>query len=555
MSINRSALNPLTTVIENARIYTMDADLPHAEALAIRDGLVIAVGGREELLEAAGKQKRLIDAGGRAIIPGLIDAHIHFLSYSRSLHKIELDGVKSREEVLAKVAARVRDIAPGRWIQGGGWNNNLWSPPDFPTRHDLDRVAPNNPVLLDRKDLHSCWLNSLALQNANITRDTPDPPGAHIGRDDSGEPNGLLFESATRLAYQAVDEEPEDAIEAMRHGMKVLMGMGLTGFHDCEGPDAFSAFQALDASGELSLRVVILLAYNGLAEAIKLGLRTGFGSERLRIGPVKIFSDGSLGSMTAEMLEPFEGHPDNKGIGTIPQDELEDAIIRAAEAGIPSAVHAIGDAANRRVLDAFEKAREQEKLRYGGSGVGRYGADPRSLIHRIEHAQLVDPDDIPRFGRLGVVASMQPIHATSDMHAADRLWGNRARYSYAWRSLWNAGALVAFGSDAPVETPNPFAGIHAAVTRQDADDMPEAGWYPEERLTVEEAVRAYTVNAAQSAPYLPGVTGTLSPGSVADLLLLDRDIFTVNPSEIKDARPVATLVGGEATFDVEGLFI
>ncbi|MEO6457041.1 MAG: amidohydrolase family protein, partial [Chloroflexia bacterium] len=253
-------------------------------------------------------------------------------------------------------------------------------------------------------------------------------------------------------------------------------------------------------------------------------------------GPVKIFSDGSLGSMTAQMLDPYEGHPNNKGISTIPQDELEEAIRKASEAGIPSAIHAIGDAANRRVLDAFEKA-----------------GSPNGLLHRIEHVQHLHPDDIPRFGKLGVVASMQPIHATSDMQPADRLLGERARYGYAWRSLLDTGALLAFGSDAPVETPNPFAGIHAAVTRQDENDLPEGGWYPEERLTVEEAVRAYTEGAARSAPYLPGVTGTLNIGAVADFLVLEQDIFSVEPGEIKGVKPLATMIGGDAIYDPDGV--
>jgi predicted amidohydrolase YtcJ len=269
---------------------------------------------------------------------------------------------------------------------------------------------------------------------------------------------------------------------------------------------------------------------------------------------VKIFSDGSLGSMTAEMLEPFEGQPGNLGISRIDQDVLEDAIKRAAVAGIPCAIHAIGDAANRRVLDAFSKIQSSKfKVQSSNRDDGLWTLD-FGLVNRIEHAQLLHPDDIPRFAQLGVVASMQPIHATSDMHAADRLWGARSRYGYAWRSLMDAGALVAFGSDAPVETPNPFAGIHAAVTRQDANDLPEGGWYPEERLTVEEAVRAYTESAARSAPYLPGVTGTLTPGSVADLLVLDRDIFTIPPQEIKDARPLATVVGSKAEYDPHGIF-
>ncbi|MEO5951822.1 MAG: amidohydrolase family protein, partial [Chloroflexia bacterium] len=295
--------------------------------------------------------------------------------------------------------------------------------------------------------------------------------------------------------------------------------------------------------GELPMRVVILLAYYRLEETIRVGLRTGFGTDRLRTGPVKIFSDGSLGSSTAQMLEPFEGQPNNYGIGTIPQDEMEQAVLLAAQSGIPSAIHAIGDAANRRVLDAFAKTREALGIDY----------EMVAGKNRIEHAQLLHPDDIPRFAALGVVASMQPIHATSDMHAADRLWGARSRYSYAWRSVLDAGGLLAFGSDAPVETPNPFLGIHAAVTRQDLEDQPEGGWYPEERLTVEEAVRAYAEGAARSCPYLPGVTGMLTPGSVADLLILDRDIFTVSPEEIKDAKPLVTMVDGEAVYDPEGM--
>jgi hypothetical protein len=537
MPSGASAATPAITLIENARVYTLDKANPHAEAIAIREGRIVAIGSMAELGQLSAIARR-IDAGGRAIIPGLIDSHIHFLSYSRSLSKVNLDGVRSKEEALAKVAEKARETEPGRWILGGGWNNNLWSPPDFPTCHDLDRVAPNHPVYLDRKDMHSCWVNSRALQIAGVTRETPDPPGAAIGRDAEGEPDGLLYESATAIARRAISDPPEDARTAMRRGFSELVSVGVVGFHDCEGPDAFSAFQQLDTTGDLPVRVVILLAYGGLDEAIKVGLRTGFGSDYLRTGPVKIFSDGSLGSLTAEMLEPFEGRPGNYGIGTIPQDELEDAIRRAADAGIPSAVHAIGDAANRRVLDALAQAQNSEF----------------ELRHRIEHAQLLHPQDIPRFAELGVVASMQPIHATSDMRAADRLWGARARYSYAWRSLLDAGALVAFGSDAPVETPNPFAGIHAAVTRQDENDMPAEGWDPQERLTVEEAVRAYTESAARSAPYLPGVTGTLSPGSVADLLVLDRDIFTVEPSEIKNTSPIATIIAGKALYDPHGLF-
>ena len=533
MDSGRAEAGAQTTLFTNGRIYTMDKPWP-VEAMAVGNGRVIATGTSRELSGAAGA--RTVNLGGRAVIPGLIDSHIHFLSYARSLNKVNLDGVRSKEEALRMVEEKARELGPGRWILGGGWNHYLWDPPSFPTRHDLDRVAPDNPVLLDRKDLHSCWVNSMALQASGVTRDTSDPPGAAIGRDSAGEPDGLFYESATSIVRRAISEAPEDALIVMRKGFDNLVSMGLVGFHDCEGPDAFSAFQQLDRQGELRMRVVILLAYPTLDQSIEVGLRTGFGSDRLRIGPVKIFSDGSLGSMTAQMLEPYVGYPDNRGISTIPQEELEEAVRKAAEAGIPSAIHAIGDAANRRVLDAFAKIEN-----VGG------------LTHRIEHVQHLHPIDIPRFGKLGVVASMQPIHATSDMQPADQLLGKRARYSYAWRSLLNTGAVLAFGSDAPVETPDPFAGIHAAVTRQDENDMPLGGWYPEERLTVEEAVRAYTEGAAYSMPYLPGVTGTLSEGTVADFVVVEQDIFTLDPREIKGIKPRATVIGGETVYDPDEL--
>lgn len=541
------------TIIENARIYTLDHANPGATALAWRNGRIAAVGTPEEMRAAVGDAVS-IDLGGATVIPGLIDAHIHCLAYSQSLQRVNLDGITSKDEALRVVAEKVAQSKPGEWVVGGGWNNNLWSPPTFPTKEELDRIAPHNPVYLDRKDLHSCWVNSKAVEAAGITRDTPVPPGSAIGKDEAGEPNGLFYESAVALMRRAIKEPAQNPIDVMREGMKALSALGLVGLHNAQGQDrqadsegqaAFRALQDLDRAGELPMRVVIMIPHYDLQSVIAYGLRTGFGTERLRIGPVKMFSDGSLGSMTAELLAPYEGRPGYTGIRTIPQGEIEESLLAATAAGIPSAIHAIGDAANRRVLDAFKKARELEAAMNDGR---------TTLVHRIEHAQLLSPEDVARFAALGVAASMQPLHATSDMHAADRLWGERSRYAYAWRSLLDSGAVLAFGSDAPVEVPDPFAGIHAAVTRQDANDQPPGGWYPEERLTVEEALRAYTEGAARSAPYLPGVTGTLCPGSVADMLVLEHDIFAVDLSEIKNMRPLATLVGGEPTHDPQSIF-
>jgi predicted amidohydrolase YtcJ len=391
-------------------------------------------------------------------------------------------------------------------------------------------------------------VNSAALALASITRDTPDPPGGRIGRDAQGEPDGILYEGAAmESVYRLVpDESAAERRGAVLQALQNVTAAGLTGFHDCESPEAFAAFQELEAAGQLPLRVVMLLALPTLRESIAVGLRSGFGSTRLRVGPVKIFSDGSLGSQTAEMLAPFEGTTDNYGVGTISQPDLEAASLAASGAGIAVAVHAIGDAANRRVLDAFARARLVESGGVpppggaDGDGYARY-----TLRHRIEHAQMVDPADWGRFRELGVIASMQPIHATSDMEAADRLWGARVgRGGYAWRSLQQAGARLAFGSDCPVETFDPLLGIHAAVTRQDTRNQPPGGWYPEERLPVADAVRAYTLDAAYAGG-TDHLLGSLTPGKLADLVLLDRDILASDPQTIPQTEVTATVVGGE----------
>ena len=538
----------MNVVLRNVRAYTMDAGQPEADALAWRGERLIAVGAADEVAAAAEPGARLIDGAGRTVVPGLIDSHIHFMGYADSLLRVDLDGVPSLKTALERVAARTATASAGAWVRGRGWNNNLWSPTTFPTRHDLDRVTGDHPALLARKDGHSIWVNSAALALAGITRDTPDPPGGRIGRDAQGEPDGILYEGAAmESVYRLVpDESAAERRGAVLQALQNVTAAGLTGFHDCESPEAFAAFQELEAAGQLPLRVVMLLALPTLRESIAVGLRSGFGSTRLRVGPVKIFSDGSLGSQTAEMLAPFEGTTDNYGVATISQADLEAAILAGSGAGIAVAVHAIGDAANRRVLDAFARARLVESGGVpppggaDGDGYARY-----TLRHRIEHAQMVDPADWGRFRELGVIASMQPIHATSDMEAADRLWGARVgRGGYAWRSLQQAGARLAFGSDCPVETFDPLRGIHAAVTRQDKRNQPPGGWYPEERLPVADAVRAYTLDAAYAGG-TDHLLGSLTPGKLADLVLLDRDILASDPQTIPQTEVTATVVGGE----------
>jgi predicted amidohydrolase YtcJ len=485
-----------------------------------------------------GPEGREIDLRGRTVIPGMIDSHLHFVSYSLRLEQVDLEGVPTLDEALRLVAERASSSEPGNWIRGGGWNCNRWGDGAFPHRRDLDRVAPNNPVLLSSKDGHSTWINSRAMQMAHISAETPDPPGGSIRRDASGEPTGILQENAAGLVREIVPQPTlQETITACKRGLANAHRVGLTGIHNCEGQQAIAAFQELRRRGELTMRVLMHIPAGNLDAAIALGLRDGFGDEWVRVHGVKVFSDGALGSRSAWMLAPFEDDPTNTGIPTITAGALNERVQAANGAGLSVAVHAIGDAANRAVLDALAEAQTRAQT-LAGTG----------LRNRIEHVQLLHPDDIPRLAQLGVIASMQPIHATSDIEIADLHWGARAAGGYAWRSLLDSGTVLAFGSDAPVEDISPLLGIHAAVTRRRPDGFPgPEGWYPEQRLTVPEALHAYTLGAA----YASGeetVKGSLTPGKLADLVILDQDIYQIDPMDIPHTQVLATIVGGKFVY-------
>ena len=513
----------------NGHFYTMDTSTPRAPALVSAGDQIVALGDAIELREQF-PTAEVLDLGGRVVLPGLTDAHIHFLGYALGLQKIDLYEVPSLQEALDRVAARAAEVPPGTWIQGHGWTQEVWPERAFPSAADLDRVAPHHPVVLAHKSWHSCWVNSQALAVAGITADTPDPKGGAIQRDADGAPTGILLEmSAMDLIEDHVPSPSANEIDvALTAAFPTAWRLGLTGVHDCDGRDALHAYQRLHQRDALGIRIHKHIRAEALDEAITVGLRSGLGDAQLRLGHVKLFADGALGSRTAWMLAPYEGRPNDRGIPIYPPEELADMVYRAAQAGLACAIHAIGDRANRVVLDAFERVQ---------------GA-PLPLPQRIEHVQLLHPDDLPRLAEMGIVASMQPIHAPQDMEIAERYWGTRAMLSYAWRALLNSGAVLAFGSDCPVETMNPFVGIHAAVTRRRADGAPGPdGWHPEQRLTVAQAVYAYTMGAAHAA----GLThrlGSLSPGKLADLVVLDRDIFKVAPDEIAETRPLGTMIGG-----------
>jgi predicted amidohydrolase YtcJ len=523
-------------------VYTFDPAVPRAQAVAIRGNRIAALGKGDDLRGRVDEDWEIVDLGGRVVLPGFTDCHLHLLRYALGLVDLGLGERPTKRELLAAVAERVGKMKPGEWLRGLGWTDAEWGPGERPNREDLDTAAPENPVDLAKKDGHTYWVNSLALRLAGIDAQTPDPAGGRIDKDEgTGEPTGLLRETAIDFFHERVPAPARELRQqVLRRAISNLQQLGLTGVHDCglDGPECLSDFQELLSGGELGMRILWMIPADRLPEALSLGLRSGFGNDYVRVGPVKLFADGSLGSQSAEMLAPLEGPGENRGIAVTAQRELEDLIRCATEGGIACAVHAIGDRANQRVLDAFAR---QGKV-----------AQTSRLRQRIEHAQLLHPTDIPRFKQLGVTASMQPIHAVSDMFLADRHWGERARWSYAWKSLLEAGAALAFGSDAPVESPDPLLGIHAAVTRQRASGEPEGGWYPEQRLTVADAVQAYTLGAAYSSGEEHD-RGSISVGKLADLVVLSRDIFQVPPAEILETRVLATVFDGQFVYRHDGL--
>lgn len=521
-------------------IYTLDPAQPVVEALLVRDGLIVAAGAAADVREQLRPGYELIDLRGRALIPGLTDAHIHLLWTGLNLQAVDLDGVATLDEALERIRQQSERLPEGAWLRGHGWNHALWEH-RWPTAAELDRVTAGRPAILSRKDGHSVWLNSRALELAGIDERTSDPSGGLIQRDERGHPTGVLLENANDLAWDVVP--PPSAVEnqqALRAIIRACNARGLTSLHIPESMDTLATLQVLKGADELHARCLFHLPYRQLDQYIALGVRSGFGDGLLRIGGVKIFSDGSLGSCTCHMLAPFAGSKTNYGLPTIPQDELFAAVRKANTSGIAVTVHAIGDRANRTVLDAI---------------AAHLAAPPAPgvvaplLPNRIEHAQHLDPADVPRFAALNVIASMQPIHATSDFEIAERLVGSeRSLWSYAWQPLQQSGAVLALGSDAPVETFDPWAGIHAAVTRTRQDGQPPDGWNRELALSLEQALWGYIIGPALASNETH-VKGRLAPGMAADLVVVGADPFAVNPADLWRMDVEQTFVGGRSVWE------
>ncbi|MCC7491476.1 MAG: amidohydrolase [Fimbriimonadaceae bacterium] len=514
---------------------------PHG--LAVLDGRIVAVGDDATLRALAGPATRRLSAGGRRVVPGFHDAHLHFQMLGHNLSAVDLFEVPSLAEAQHRLATRSAELPAGRWLTGRGWLQDLGPGGQFPTAADLDAAVPQRPAILRHKSGHAAWVNSAALRLADITAATPDPEGGVIGRDAAGQPDGMLYENACELVGRHVPAPTAaDNLAAARAAQTHAHALGVTAVQCFDGRRSLLAFAALEAADQLRLRATAHLYPDQLDGLIAAGLRSGFGSAWLQLGYLKLFADGALGSVTAWMLEPYEGTPDQVGVATIGCEELREWTTRASRHGFPSAVHAIGDRACREVLDAFAALRRDE---------ASWGLTPAERPHRIEHAQVLHSDDLPRLAALGVVASMQPIHATQDMLLVDRWWGARGAGAYAFRSLLDAGTALACGSDAPVEDLNPLLGLHAAVTRRRVGGQPgPQGWYPEQRLTLDEALAGFTHGAA-AACGRGHELGRLEPGYLADWVVLSADPWQLDPQELPTVRVWQTVVGGEVVYQAE----
>ncbi len=553
-------------LLHGGRVHVGDGR--SAEAIVLRDGHVAAIGGARELRRDASDAER-IDVRGGLIVPGWTDSHVHFMWWSFQMTQLDLREAKTVDDALARILPFAAALRPGAWLVGGRFDKNLWG--RWPTAAELDRVTSDRPAVLRSRDGHSRWLNTRALALAGIDATTSDPPGGRVGRDPRGAPTGILFENATRIIDAVIPPPtPDDCLAALGRGQKEAWRKGIVGVEDFEDALAFEAWRRLHAAGDLGIRVSMGIPYRSpaagghvddaqqmfasmqrnpaiadlvraneklpphdFATALAAGTRTGDGDDWLRIGHLKIFTDGALGSQTAALEEPYSGS-DDRGILTIERDEIIAAVARAAQAGIAVAIHAIGDRAVHLALDAIEPTRRTAP----------------QLRQKIEHVQLVRTDDLGRFARLGVIASMQPIHATSDRDLADRYWGReRAKRAYPWRTFLSSGVVLAFGSDAPVEPIDPLVGIHAAVARRRPGDAD--AWTPEQRLSIEEAIAGYGSGAA-FALGREHVAGTLRPGLLADVVVVDRDLARASEDDLLAARVRAAITGGVVRY-AEGL--
>jgi hypothetical protein len=524
------------TALHNVTGYTStDTGVRKFEVLVFDDqGRVLAAGEHELLMQHPDAER--IDGAGQYVLPGLTDAHAHVYSQGFLSISLNLAGSTSLEDAVSQIADFAESGPRRGWLLGRGWNQVLWPVREFPKASDIDAVVNKRPVWLRRIDGHAGWANSRTLELAGIDKNTPDPVGGKIVRDRNGEATGVLVDMAMGLVDAHVPSPSKaDIRDAYLKAVASLLALGMTGVHDAGISIAEAeVYMSMADNGELGMRIYAMLSDAGAnLDAMRQPLRA-YGNDRLDIASVKLYADGALGSRGAAMIEPYSDDVENRGLPFYTQDELDGFVQKANSMGFQVGIHAIGDLGNRMALDAFAKAQSGK-------------ASP--FRNRIEHSQIIALDDIARFSELGIIASMQPIHATSDMNMAeDRIGPERIKGGYAWRHLLDSGAVIASGSDFPVELPNPFLGLFAAVTRQDRDGEPDGGWYADQALTRAEALHSFTLGAAFAA-HQEDRLGSLEAGKWADFIVVDRDFFEIPAAEIDDIRVLQTWVGGELVFD------
>ena len=552
--------SPADAVYVGGRIFTMDEDFGIVEAMAVREGRIVATGSVSSIRRSYTAPVE-VDLAGRTVLPGLIDAHAHFVSLGIARMTVDLFGVESLEEASRRVEERVRRSSAGQWVRGRGWDQNLWLTKRFPHHRVLDRVAPSNPVVLGRVDGHAVWVNRRAMEIAGITRQTPDPPGGRIVRDEAGEATGVFVDNAKQLIASHVPPTTRAEIEeAMLLAQEECLSLGLTGVHDM-GVDTMdlAAYKSLIDSDVLKMRIYAAVGGPGVTwDRFKAsGRMIGYGNDRLTVRALKLYADGALGSRGAALIEPYADDPDNRGLTVTSEQELSASVSEAIAHGFQVCTHAIGDRANNIVLNVYEHALA--------------AADSRDRRLRVEHAQILHPDDIGRFAPLKVIPSMQPTHCTSDMYWAEaRLGPERLRGAYAWRSLLATGVIIPCGSDFPVELPSPLLGIYAAVTRRDREGKPrsaadlgnsfqlseagivdpsvfEGGWHANERMTLEEVLRGYTIWAARAA-FEEKIKGSLEVGKLADFIILSSAFSEESSADILTTKVEAVYIGGRKVF-------
>lgn len=525
-----------TKTFINANGYTFSGDqVISFETMIIENGKIVDVGGSELSENSSGE---VIDLEGKTVLPGLIDAHGHVMGLGYQELNVNLAGIESLEATLDTIKAYAEANPELEWIQGRGWNQTLWEENEFPTAADLDKVVDDRPVWLTRVDGHAAWANTKAMELAGISRETPDPQGGKVIRDRAGNATGVFVDAAENYIQEIVPEPTEVEMKlALEKALEQMARMGLTSVHDAGmGVDTWNLYKDFADAGKMTTRIYAMIGGTGNAfdELSKNGPIKSYADDRLALRSVKISADGALGSRGAAMKEPYSDDPGNRGLLFYDQEELNEMVMKSIGNGYQTNIHAIGDRANDVVLNAYEKAKEE----FGDQG----------LRHRIEHAQIVSLEDIPRFAELDLIASMQATHATSDMNMAeDRVGPDRIEGGYAWQKFLDQGTVIANGSDFPVEHANPFYGLYSSITRQDHEGNPPGGWYPEEALSREETLRSFTIDAAYAA-HQEDILGTLESGKWADFIVIDRDFFEVPAIEIWQTEVLETWVAGEKVY-------